>query len=565
MQHAPSAPTARLRRFRSLGHRAPLLWVVLPLMAGLSLAHAGLTLPKLWASAGVLGFGGIVLGGLWRKMPRPLNAFCGCAALIVLGVVYYGIKRPFPVDWDWLPPREAELSLRVTRTFAQAREGQISGLARIEATAPHLSDLLGQRVYFSLRLPHDTGAAPVLRSSVIDALGVIRALPRNPSPEEFEHYLDNAGVNFRFAQGQVLQTRRPASGYRQFCARMATRFSEILGLGIEAKQPLRTSILRAMLLGQKSQLNAEQNALFRTSGTMHVFAISGLHIGVIAGVLHWGLSFFRLPDKLRLIVELSALWLYVDITGGAPSAVRAFIMVALFLVAIALRQPINPLATLTNAALLVLCLDPLQIFSASFQMSYGIVAALLLLGLPLAETWQNGWQPYALLPKATWTWPQRALDQIRRWLLTALGLGVAATLVSTVTGVQFFQLFTPGSLLINLWAIFWASWAIMAGFASLLAGLIGGAIGIDLLATLANHVALALLWLTETGIRLFMKMPHLWFNASFREPWMGASTLAALLLALLMGYSRHWSGWNRFYWAPVAIVALGLVVFVDFH
>jgi len=555
----PPTVSARLRRFRSLGHRAPLLWLVVPLLAGLSLGHAGLKLST--ACVGIATFALLVLFAVsrLRKWHQAFSACFGCAALILLGTAYYGHKRHFPTDWDWLPPREAELSLRVMRTFAQQRAGKTSGIAVIEAAAPHLNELVGQRVYFSLKLPSEVPL--LLRSTLIEGIGVISALPSNPSPEDFVHYLDNAGVNFRFSQGQVLRTLEPASAYRQFCAHMAERFSRTLGAGIEAKHPLRTSILRAMLLGQKSELNEEQSWLFRTSGTMHVFAISGLHIGVIATALHWLLSRLRLTCKPRLFIELTSLWLYVDITGAAPSAVRAFIMVALFLIAFALRLPGNPIATLTAASLIVLCFDPLQVFSASFQMSYGIVAALLLIGLPLAESWQAAWQPYAMLPKTTWSWHQRSLDWTRRKGLGLLGIGIAATLVSSVTGVLFFQLFTPGSLLINLWAIPLAAVAITSGFVSLLCGLIGFQFG----SIVANHAALFVLSVTEFGIRYFMKLPHLWFHAFFREPWIGSATLAALLLSLLVGYYRHWTGWNRFYWAPFAVLTLGFLFGVRFY
>jgi len=530
-----------------------------PLLAGLNLGHAGLKLSTPLAGITTFSFLLILTESYLRKGNQVFPICLGCAALIFLGVVYYGHKRHFPANWDWLPPREAELSLRVTRNFAQQRPDRTSGIAVIEAAAPHLSELVGQRVYFSLKLPSEI--PPPLRSTIIEGIGVISALAPSQSPEDFAHYLDNAGVNFRFSQGQVLRTLKPASPYRQFCARMAEHFSQTLGAGVEAKQPLRTNILRAMLLGQKSELNEEQSWLFRTSGTMHVFAISGLHIGVIATALHGLLVVLRLPVKSLLLVELAALWLYVDITGAAPSAVRAFIMIALFLIGFALRLPGNPIATLATASLIVICFDPLQVFSASFQMSYGIVASLLLIGLPLSESWQTAWQPYAMLPKATWSWRQRALDALRRWVLGALGIGVAATLVSSVTGIQFFQLFTPGSLLINLWAIFLAAIAITAGFASLLCGLIGFGLG----SILANYAALAILWLTELGIRYLMKLPHLWFHASFKAPWMGSVTLAALLLSLLIGYSRHWTGWNRFYWAPFAVLLLGFLFGVNFH
>src|SRR5690606_8486486 len=110
----------------------------------------------------------------------------------------------------------------------------------------------------------------------------------------------------------------------------------------------------------------------------------------------------RLPRGAAFLLGTAILWTYVDITGGTPSAVRAFWMVTCLLGARQIRAPSNSLAALAASALVVLVIDPHQLFSASFQMSYGIVAALLLYGVPLQERWLARWQPWATLPKAGW-------------------------------------------------------------------------------------------------------------------------------------------------------------------
>ena len=81
------------------------------------------------------------------------------------------------------------------------------------------------------------------------------------------------------------------------------------------------------------------------SGTMHLFAISGLHIGVIAVGLQAVLALLRLPRWVQFVLGVAALWLFVDITGASPSAVRAFVMVIFLQAAFLLRRPGNPLAS----------------------------------------------------------------------------------------------------------------------------------------------------------------------------------------------------------------------------
>ena len=82
---------------------------------------------------------------------------------------------------------------------------------------------------------------------------------------------------------------------------------------------------------------------------------------------------------VRFAVGAGLLWLFVDITGGAPSAVRAFVMAVFLQAALLLMKPASVWAALVASAFAVLVVAPLQVFGASFVMSYGIVAALLLL------------------------------------------------------------------------------------------------------------------------------------------------------------------------------------------
>lgn len=541
---------------RSLGHRAPLLWIVLPMIAGLAAARVRDFAPVSWLLGGAAIAAGVAIVASWRAPRWFAPSFL--VGMFLAGAATYALHRPRIAAWDRLPPREARLTLAVQRTFPQIDARRIAGLATIQNANTPLGELAGQRVYFSLTLRQ--GDAAPIRSAVISAIGVVASLPRDPPAGTFDGYLANAGVNFRFSRGRVLAEEKPASAYYRFCARQAERFAAILGAGVETKRPEQTAVLRAMLLGQQHELSDEQDTLFRQSGTMHVFSISGLHIAVIAGGLHALLTLLRLPRPAQFFVGLTALWLYVDITGAPPSAVRAFVMVALVQASLVLRVPRNPLSALAASALLVLLVAPLQVFSASFQMSYGIVAALLLLGLPLADRWNERLALFRDLPGVTWARHHHVRDFLWRATLAATALGVSASLVSAITSVLFFQLFTPGALLANLWLIPASSFAILTGFISLVCGLVGFAAG----SVLANHAAVLLLWAIEGGVRGSVAMPATWFDAAFRAPWLGTASLALLLLALGTGYAKNWRGWNRGYWLPFAVVTTALAACVNF-
>lgn len=542
---------------RSLGHRAPLLWLILPLAAGIAAGKAFAWSAPVWLLAGAfVAAVGATLAS-WRNSSVWAPALA--LAMFLGGAASYPLHRARLPAWDALPPREARMTLQIDRVFSAASAQRATGLATVLATDEHLRELVGQRLYFSLTLRKNE--APPLRSAVLTTIGLLVTLPANPPADTFDGYLAGAGMNFRLTRGRVLNEVAPANAYQRFCARAAARCKEILGLGIAAKRPALAGLLRAMMLGETHELSDEQHTLFMESGTMHLFAISGLNIGVIAGALQALLLLLRLPAWARVALGIALLWLFVDITGAAPSAVRAFGMAAFLQIAFVLRRPANPLAAVSASALAVLLLAPLQLFSASFLMSYGIVLALLLLGLPLGEAWLARWTPWRDLPRVTWNWRQRLVAAGWHALATALAIGVATTLVSLLTGVQFFRLLTPGALLANLVLIPAAVVVTLGGFASILCGLVGFGPG----AILCNHAAALVLLAIEHLVRWSVKLPAAFLSAHFVAPWLGAAALTATLAALFAGYATGWRRERGGWWPPFAIVALVLIFGTKFH
>ena len=539
---------------RSLGHRAPLLWLVLPMLAGLSIGqNTALTPP-----AGLLTGAALATGVALATVGRPrLWATAMVVAMGLAGWAAYGLHRARLPAWDVLPPREARLSLEIERTFAPNDPRKVSGLATVLQADEHLRELVGQSMYFSLALKK--GELPPVRTARVTTVGVLTALPRNPPGNTFDGYLAGAGMNFRLTRGRILAEERAATDYARFCARAAARFKAILGLGIAEKRPELAGLLRAMMLGETHELSEAQHELFKQSGTMHLFAISGLNIAVIAGALLMLLWPLRRWPVAQFGLSAALLWLFVDITGAAPSAVRAWMMAVFLQAALTLWKPANVLAALVASAAAVLAVAPLQVFGASFVMSYGIVAALLLLGLPLGEAWMERWSPGRDLPKVTWRWWHHAASETWRWLAPALAIGAATTLVGLLTGLHYFGLLTPGALLTNLALIPAAVVVTLAGFASLLCGLLGWAGG----AMLCNHAAALVLLVIERAVAASVLIPGAFGPAQFTAGWWGPVGLALLGAGLLAGYAV---GWKRrtYYWAPFALVGLILIFGVKF-
>ena len=541
---------------RTLGHRAPLLWLVLPLMAGIATSKVSefATVPWLLGAALVAAVSAILSAWRTTRWWAPSTA----AAMFLAGSASYALHRARLPEWDSLPPRETRLALRVDRVFLQADARRTTGLATIVRAADQVREVVGQKVYFSLTLRK--GNPTPTRSAVVAAIGLLAPLARNPPADTFDGYLDGAGVNFRLKRGQLLATEQPPTRYHAFLERAAARLNGWLSTGVAGKRPDLAAVFRAMMLGQKHELSDEQNAEFMRSGTMHLFAINGLHIGVVALALHALLAVARCPKPVAAVLTLAVLWLDVDTTGASPSAVRAFILVACYEAAVVLRAPANGIAALSAAALAVLLFDPMALFSASFQMSYGVVLAILCFGLPLAEHLAVRLALFQDVPEATWAIWQRGLAALMRWFWPVFGIGLAAALVSTISGPQFFHVWAPGGLFSNLVLVPLAMLVIVAGFASVVAGLVG----FVMLGGLFNHAAMVLLIVIEKLIRVGVQVPAAWWTANWRAPWIASVVLASLLAAILVGYSGGWKKPRGSWWPPVAIATLGLIFGVKF-
>jgi competence protein ComEC len=395
---------------------------------------------------------------------------------------------------------------------------------------------------------------------VLATLGVLVTVPENPPLETFDGFLAGAGVNFRLTRGHVLGAECAAPAHRRLYAELARFFSTMLGYGLDEKRPLLAGLLRAMMLGATRELSDEQHTLFMQSGTMHLFAISGLNIGVIAGALQALLLLLRLPAWPRFVIGASLLWVFVEVTGASASAVRAFAMAAFIQAALVLRQPANVLAALVLSAFAVLLVSPLQVFSASFLMSYAIVAALLTLGLPLSDAWLARWSPWRDVPRPVWRPWQTYVEAAWRVAVPAVVVGLATAPVSLLTGVQYFQLLTPGALPTNLLLIPGAIAVTLAGFASLVCGIAGFDTGV----LLCNHAAALVLLLIEQVVRWSVEWPGAFVPARFAAGWVGPASLIVLLATLFAGYASGWVRRRGGWWPPFVVLGVTLLFGIDY-
>ncbi|MFQ3243379.1 MAG: competence protein ComEC, partial [Lentimonas sp.] len=393
-----------------------MLSLLIGLLLGLILArHLNAPLPLL-LTASLIGSLTTLLLTRTKRL-RKLWMLCFVISAIYCFWAYGQIRLPATPHPDHLalPEREAQLSLQIVRVMQPGeRYGKPSGIARI-LTAPATSRIhSGDQVYFRMQLPTETEPTEksplhLQRGLQVQTTGVLTPIPPHAwdsKANDFEAYLKDIGVHYRFDRTSELHTIREPVAFDQFCTTMNMRFQETLRLGSPTESEL-PNVYVAMLLGRKIELTKAQIERYRMTGTMHFFAISGLHIGVIAAVIAQFLLLIRVPQVLRPFIGLPLLYLYVEITGSSPSAMRAFQMATFFWLSCALQRQRSPFAALVGSAVFVLMINPNQLWSLGFQLSYTVVASILLFGLPLHEHLTQRFHPYQWLPEDDWNRRQR--------------------------------------------------------------------------------------------------------------------------------------------------------------
>lgn len=146
------------------------------------------------------------------------------------------------------------------------------------------------------------------------------------------------------------------------------------------------SVLEALLLGDRRHLNADTRAAFAASGAMHVLAVSGLHVGIIAGILLWLVTAGgrRKPlyenwgrRYLQAFIVCAALVFYAVLTGLSPSVCRSVLMFILLIVGQLIRPVRSRYNDIAASACIILLVSPLALMKSGFLLSYSAVLAII--------------------------------------------------------------------------------------------------------------------------------------------------------------------------------------------
>jgi ComEC/Rec2-related protein len=350
-------------------------------------------------------------------------------------------------------------------------------------------------------------AGPVEFGDQLSLFGVIERIapPRNPGEFDLRAYLARQDVYHvlivRYPENATVLGHSGGNPVLRAAKKTRSWMQSAISRGLEDSPEIQ-GLISGMVLGVRDETPEEIEEQFQQTGTLHLFAVSGLNVAIVAQLLWTVGRAARLSRKWAIALIIPSLFFYAAITGFSTSSVRAALMAGVLLTGYFAERKVLVGNSLAAAAVLILCVDTQQLFSTGFQLSFAVVTAIILLTDPLSK-WLYRWcEPDPFLPSVLTGRIRRLLQ--RAWRAVALGIAVslAAWIGSLPLIIWYFNLITPISVLANLVVVPLAFLVLAVGLMSLIV-----APAVSGLAVIFNNanwgLASAILW----AVDLFAQAP----------------------------------------------------------
>lgn len=257
--------------------------------------------------------------------------------------------------------------------------------------------------------------------------------PDNPGMFNYPQYLLRHGFSF---MGYVdPQSVVMGSGVRHGLAVGVARLKDAIVniFSIRGVDALHLGLLQSFFLGDKSELDPIVKRAFMNSGTMHLLAVSGMHVGIIYLLILKAFSAFdRKGWRLfRFSAIILSLWMYGVLTGLSPSVLRAIVMMTVLETGRTFQRETSILNLLVVAMFTILLIDPFSIYSAGLWLSFSAVCGIVFLYPVFNRVCHPSFPPF-------------------RWIWSLVAVSVAAQIGTLPFSLYYFHAFPVYFLLNNL-------------------------------------------------------------------------------------------------------------------
>lgn len=402
------------------------LWLPVGLGVGAALYLGLNSEPPAWLGPVAAGLTAVAL--ILCRRSAVLSVFLAAALAMVLGFTAAQVRT-----WS------AGTTMLVERTGALMVTGTVSAIQqrsrgwRIQLLAPTFEQASARRrpppEMRRVRLSVRSDPGPIRVGDVVSVRAILLPVPPPVAPGAFDFqrraFFDGVGAS-GFAIGPVLKLDRPSAMWPAWIAVEALRHGAdetIRGhLGGDTG-----GVATALLTGKRDRIEPETLQAIRDSGLAHLLAISGLHVGLVVGAVFFlvrlllalwpGVAVRRPTKKWAAAVALLAGFAYVLLAGAPIPTQRAFLMVAIVMVAVMVDRIGISMRLVAAAAAVLILVSPEVVAEPGFQMSFAAVVALI-----AVYEWLRGRRAWLMGDR---TWPRLLLLWVGGILLTSIVAGAA--------------------------------------------------------------------------------------------------------------------------------------------
>ena len=397
-------------------HRFPFLFLVIPLILGITASQYLSSFPSTFIlGVIIISFSLLfIIQKVRSGLPFVLLAF---TELFSTGIYLSETKTP---------------SITAGKTYQlTGRCNQILSPGKLVISSPHLCTYL--------QIPDS------MKVSVGDSLsGLIRLYPLQTSHNRhdfnYNNYLQHQGIQAKgFPVGEIHKTGHSQDLYsvcHMIRNNLATKLQQVIPDSTTYK------LLAALCLGCRQEITSATKELFQNTGTIHILAISGLHIGAIFAFFLCLLRLFHFKNRKSRLILIPLIWFVACITGLSPSACRAATILSFITIGEAFKQETIPLNAIAAAAFFSLLINPELLYSVSFQMSYAAYTGIILI-YPLMQI--------------------KKMHKFLRPLYTLLCISFSAQIMTLPIMAYYFHSISLNSIFINLIAVPAASFLLYGG------------------------------------------------------------------------------------------------------
>lgn len=387
----------------------------------------------------------------------------GSTALLLLAIALLGTSLAQRARFDFAPDDvahyagesrrlcEIELKLNeapriVVQNFGQAHPLPPKQTVIADATAVKCWDgwhPASGRVLVQTAEPHPLLAA----GQTIRALGMLDRPAPAMNPGQFDwadYYRDQrvlVSLHISHAKNLWITARDPPSLHADWIAWTRAKLAD----GFTSGQTLDYALLRALVLGDSDPAISDIQDQFRATGTSHHLAVSGMHVAIVGGLVFLIMRLLRVPPRTAWWVAMAVVLAYGWAALPSPPVIRAVLIWVAFGLAVLGRRSVKFLHLMAMVAIGMLVVQPLDLFNAGFQLSFGTVLGLILLAGPMAQL--MGARMASEEPSLKFDRPiVRLAARIDSQILLLLATGVTAWLVSMPMIAANFEQLNPWSV-----------------------------------------------------------------------------------------------------------------------